>query len=74
MNSIAVDFTNQTVNFTNIDTTKETDLPLFQGLIKTQYWPLNYTPFLAQQPGDLPTTVDLTTMIWYVNSNPKRLN
>jgi len=67
-----VDFANSSQSTNSVDTSAK--LPLYQGVVSTHYWPLTYSPFLNEQTGEWPTTVDLTNMTWYVNTNPKRTN
>ena len=69
--NIEVDFANNSINVGPINTAAT--LPLYQGVVSTKWWPLTFSPFLTVQTGDWPTTVDLTTMTWYVNTNPKRV-
>ena len=44
----------------------------YLGRVKTPFWPLNYRPV---QPGgpDYLSFVDMSTFMWYINWNPKRI-
>ena len=69
---IAADLTNDSGNTPHFS--NEGDLPYYQRTVNSVFWPLNYKPFLNNQAGDYPTFVDMRTMTWYVNFNPKRTN
>ena len=44
----------------------------YLGLVKTPFWPLNYRP-VQPSGGDYLSFVDMSTFVWYINWNPKRL-
>ena len=44
----------------------------YLGLVNTPFWPLNYRP-VQPSGGDYLSFVDMSTFVWYINWNPKRV-
>ena len=45
---------------------------LYMNRVKTPFWPLNFRP-VQPDGGDYVSFVDMSTFIWYINWNPKRV-